>query len=81
MTIPTLIHYGFTADRTLHLEDGTNVRREITSQWSSGRLLNEEEWLANAEHTLARIVGTLHQHDPDIPSRVERWTFRGWRKW
>jgi hypothetical protein len=44
-------------------------------------VLNEKEWLTNAEHTLARIVGTLHQHDPDIPSRVERWTFRGWRKW
>ena len=75
------IDYAFTADCTLHLEDGTDMCREIKGKWYACRLLNEEEWLANAEHTLARIVGTLHQHDPDIPSRVERWTFRGWRKW
>jgi hypothetical protein len=51
------------------------------SQWPSGRLLNEEEWLANAEHTLAWIVETLHQHDPDIPSRVKRRTFHSRRQW
>jgi hypothetical protein len=54
------IDYAFTADCTLHLEDGTDMRREVKGKWSACRLLNEEEWLANAEHTLARIVGTLH---------------------
>jgi hypothetical protein len=75
------INYAFAADCTLHLEDGTDVCREIKGKWSASRLLNEEEWLAHAEHTLARIVGTLHQHDPIIPSRVERWTFHSWRQW
>ena len=32
------IDYAFTADCTLHLEDGTDMRREVKGKWSACRL-------------------------------------------
>jgi hypothetical protein len=74
------IDYPFMADCTLHLEDGTEVRRELRSRWYSRRPLNEAEWQSCAESTLAWIIGTLHEHDRGIPARIERWTVHSWQK-
>lgn len=75
------IDYGFKADCTLYLEDETLVRKLVEGTWFSSRLLNEAEWYANAEHTLAWIVGTLHLHDPSIHARVGKHVVHKWSGW
>jgi hypothetical protein len=75
------IDYSFTADCSLYLENETMVRRTISGKWFSPRILNEAEWYANAEHTCAWIVGTLHLHDPTLPARVEKYTVHKWGGW
>jgi hypothetical protein len=74
------IDYGFTADCTLHLEDGTDVRRKVRGKWYSSNRLNDAEWRSDAEACLAWIVGTLHRHASDVPARVEHWIVHSWRK-
>ena len=76
-----VIDYSFTADCSLYLENETMVRRTIEGKWFSPRILNEAEWSANAEHTLAWIAGTLHIHDPSTPARVEKYTVHRWGGW
>ena len=79
--IPRVIDYAFKVDCTLHLENETQVRREIEGKWCAIHLLNHDEWQADAERTLAGIVGSMHLHDPGIPAKVMRHVIHCWRKW
>lgn len=76
-----VVDYGFTADCTLYLENETLVRKKIEGTWFSPRLLNEAEWYANAEQTLAWLVGVLHHHDPTITARVNKHVVHKWTGW
>jgi hypothetical protein len=79
--IPRVIDYAFKVDCTLYLENETQVRREVGGKWCAIRLLNDDEWQADAERTLTGIVGSMHLHDSGIPARVMRHVVHCWRKW
>jgi hypothetical protein len=76
-----VVDYSFTADCTLYLDNETLVRKTIEGKWFSARLLNEAEWYANAEHTLAWLVGVLHHHDPTISAKVVKHVVHKWTGW
>jgi hypothetical protein len=53
----------------------------VRGKWCAIRLLNDDDWQANAERTLTGIVGSMHLHDLAIPARVMRHVVHCWRKW